>query len=1084
MKSLSDPSHTPTRPRSNRWSVCLAAALICLGSGAQAQTYFDMSTANYSQNFADIANWTNNYASGIGSNNWRTATSVTTSPGTNFTVFTTATSGGVQKGTGAIVFLATGTNAGATDLLLNFSGRIAGNLSFDYAKIANTAVATPRTSDLKIQYSLDNGLTFTDVSGYSIPRITNNDTPETGSLNITLPSALNNQSQVVIRFYFWNNTQTGGSGNRPKWSVDNIAVTSTSSTADTTPPEIATLTPADDATNVPVASTTALMVGFSEPVVKGTGDITVYQTATDFMIATIGVNTAAVLFEGNVANITLPSNLDPSTGYYVNISAGAFKDAANNNFAGIAGKTTWNFTTGTTDITAPAIVTLSPADDSSSAAPTSNLVITYDEPVFANSGSLVIKRFADDSTVETIPVPGALVSVSGATVTVNPASVLQYGTGYYVEIAAGSFRDAANNSTLAVTGNAAWNFTTRNLSPVVISQYYEGTTSADRYIELKNTTASPVSLTGYRIAAWSDTSPSDNEGWKSGTNTTARVTSLDGFSIPANGNFLIVEPGAGVPGYAANNFDLETDSVNLSATDFDGDDSIVLYNGSGFSQAEIVDALSISAGQATDKSIYRTSDTLQGYDLNSGTSFLNFPGTWATKTLTEVNNATITDAWYLNAVFPPKTLTLGLLSSTLQESSGSTTATITRTGSFAAAAFVTVTASINGVVQFTEPVEIPINTGTANFTINTIDNPWLSGNQAITIQVSCPGYTPGNAPLTVLDDAGDVVLPVVINEVDSDQAVVATVNDGSEFIELYNNSNQAVSLDGVVLVLYNGGSTAVPSQASYLTLDLTGQVIPANGFLVVGNPGVTNVSSVTFDPNKLQNGQDAVALYVGNAASYPNGTLANAAPGYLVDAVVYETNDDDATALINALTPGEPQANEGANPASETVAVARVPDGGARFDTNLYVAQTPTPGATNVLPNTFANWIAGFSVGGLTGFNDDFDNDGLGNAIENILGSSPAVAGQGLSAVSSSGGNLLFRHTLNAAPANDLQAAYEWSTDLATWQASAASAGGTTVTFGEPVEINAGPPALVEVTATITGTTPGKVFARLKVEQN
>jgi hypothetical protein len=45
------------------------------------------------------------------------------------------------------------------------------------------------------------------------------------------------------------------------------------------------------------------------------------------------------------------------------------------------------------------------------------------------------------------------------------------------------------------------------------------------------------------------------------------------------------------------------------------------------------------------------------------------------------------------------------------------------------------------------------------------------------------------------------------------------------------------------------------------------------------------------------------------------------------------------------------------------------------------------------------------------------------------------------------------------------------------------NAGGITVTFGTPTVEAAGPPELVEVTASITGTA-SKVFARVKVVQN
>jgi hypothetical protein len=187
-----------------------------------------MSSGNYTQDFANISTWTASYASGTGASNWRVATSVTPSSVLNTTtVFSTGSSGGVQKGTADMVFLATGTNSTGTDLLLNFSGRTAGSITLDWAKIANTVSVTPRTSDIKIQYSIDNGLTFTDLTGYTIPRVTNNATAETGTLSaVALPTALDGQAQVVIRFYVWNNGQTAGSGNRPKISIDNISVTS------------------------------------------------------------------------------------------------------------------------------------------------------------------------------------------------------------------------------------------------------------------------------------------------------------------------------------------------------------------------------------------------------------------------------------------------------------------------------------------------------------------------------------------------------------------------------------------------------------------------------------------------------------------------------------------------------------------------------------------------------------------------------------------------------------------------------------------------------------------------------------------
>jgi Bacterial Ig-like domain len=133
--------------------------------------------------------------------------------------------------------------------------------------------------------------------------------------------------------------------------------------------------------------------------------------------------------------------------------------------------------------------------------------------------------------------------------------------------------------------------------------------------------------------------------------------------------------------------------------------------------------------------------------------------------------------------------------------------------------------------------------------------------------------------------------------------------------------------------------------------------------------------------------------------------------------------------------------------------------------------------------NTFASWIGGFSLNGLTGVNDDFDGDGLGNAIENLLGSSPQVFSPGLTGVTLSGGNLAFHHTRSTTPASDLTGSYEWSTDLITWHGSGVAAEGTTVTFAPPVVNTPGTPELVEVTASITGSA-SKVFARFKATRN
>lgn len=211
---------------------------------------------------------------------------------------------------------------------------------------------------------------------------------------------------------------------------------------------------------------------------------------------------------------------------------------------------------------------------------------------------------------------------------------------------------------------------------------------------------------------------------------------------------------------------------------------------------------------------------------------------------------------------------------------------------------------------------------------------------------------------------------VVINEVDADQ--VGT--DAAEFIELYGTPGQ--SLNGMVMVWFNGAGGT-----SYKTVDLSGNVIPASGYFVIGNAGVANVN-VTFTGNTLQNGADGMAIYTATLAAWPNGTAVSATG--LVDALVYGTADADATNLLTVLTPGQPQANETAATPTLNNSSSRLPDGGAPFNTSSYVAQLPTPGASNsgtisgCMDNTACNYNSlAITDNGSCAFPGDACNDNI-----------------------------------------------------------------------------------------------------------
>jgi hypothetical protein len=204
-------------------------------TSVHAQTPYAMTAGNYSEDFVNIANtanWPNGF-NGTDSAEWAAVAAQTASgtlgDGTRITVssatlaLSSSSSTSVQRGNQNLLFLSTGsttTNAVAVDLLLNFTGRNAGTLTFDAATVFNSTGS--RNSILKVFYST-NGSTFTELNTTNLPYTATNNVAGSAAISITLPSAFNNSATARLRFYEYS-TNTG-SGSQPKISVDNIAVT-------------------------------------------------------------------------------------------------------------------------------------------------------------------------------------------------------------------------------------------------------------------------------------------------------------------------------------------------------------------------------------------------------------------------------------------------------------------------------------------------------------------------------------------------------------------------------------------------------------------------------------------------------------------------------------------------------------------------------------------------------------------------------------------------------------------------------------------------------------------------------------------
>jgi len=126
----------------------------------------------------------------------------------------------------------------------------------------------------------------------------------------------------------------------------------------------------------------------------------------------------------------------------------------------------------------PAITQLTPANGASSISPTANLVIEFSKVVTTSTGTILLKKASDDSTVESIAVSSNQVTGSGTdTITINPSVTLDDLTEYYVIIPGTAFLDEDLNAFEGISSSSTWAFTTNDLNAPVITNVATSTVS-------------------------------------------------------------------------------------------------------------------------------------------------------------------------------------------------------------------------------------------------------------------------------------------------------------------------------------------------------------------------------------------------------------------------------------------------------------------------------------------------------------------------------------------------------------------------------------------------------------------------------
>ncbi len=296
-----------------------------------------------------------------------------------------------------------------------------------------------RTSDNTTAFTIDVTSSTVTVSG--------------AVLTIDPPSDLGSSTEYYVQIPSGAVTDTTGNAfagitDTTSWSF------TTAAAADLTAPTVTAFSPADNATGV--ALNTDLVVTFSEPVVKGTGNILVKRTSDDSVVHTIDVTSGLVTIASNVVTINPSTDFLNNVGYYVEIPNTSFKDASNNFYVGTVDKNTWNFTT-VADTTPPTVLTIDDGDADN--AVVTNVLLTYTITFSEDIDSATVTAVDFDNAGTSNITIGTITETSPGvfTVQVTPTSagtlILRIPTGSVITDTAGNplAVPVSDNDTLTVT---------------------------------------------------------------------------------------------------------------------------------------------------------------------------------------------------------------------------------------------------------------------------------------------------------------------------------------------------------------------------------------------------------------------------------------------------------------------------------------------------------------------------------------------------------------------------------------------------------------------------------------------------------
>ena len=273
-----------------------------------------------------------------------------------------------------------------------------------------------------------------------------------------------------------------------------------------------------------------LYLTFAAGVARGVGNILVVGSGGDTRTIPV-TDTAQVSITGATLRIDPVADLLPGQTYSVQYASGVVVAATGGAAAAaVTGATTLAFTT-VQDITEPSLLSSTPSDNAGAVTSTSNITLVFDEAMAAGTGTFTLNDGAGD--VRTISASDtAQVSITGATVTINPTADLKLGAAYHVLVSGSALRDTTGNRFAGFTDITRLNFNTAAAAPAVaprllITEVNSNAAGGD-FFEIYNYGTAPVDLAGWK---W------DND---SAAFADPASIAFPAVSVPAGGRLVVV----------------------------------------------------------------------------------------------------------------------------------------------------------------------------------------------------------------------------------------------------------------------------------------------------------------------------------------------------------------------------------------------------------------------------------------------------------------------------------------------------------------------------------------------------------------